>query len=69
MAKYHHATELKDHIFDSTESKVYFSGADQRQCAHFGCKNALTLMESLAGKLCTGHMNEKKIDVMKIIQH
>ncbi len=31
-------------------------------CAHFGCARPLTLIEQLAGKVCTNHMTNISID-------
>jgi hypothetical protein len=30
-------------------------------CSYFGCKKQLTLIESLAGNVCTAHMGKKKL--------
>jgi len=37
-------------------------------CAKFGCAKKLSLVESLAGKYCTNHLNEKPVDIMKVLK-
>ena len=37
-------------------------------CSHFGCKKQLTLIESLAGKVCTAHMGKKRLIQKTIIK-
>lgn len=37
-------------------------------CSHFGCARRLSLPESLAGSLCTHHMNTKPINITSTIK-
>lgn len=63
---------LEDYGLDSPSSKIYFSGTDElnkRMCSKFGCGRELTLSESLAGKKCTEHMKEKKVDATSFIHY
>lgn len=63
---------LEDYGIESQNSKIYFSGTDEsnvKMCAKFGCGKRLSLSESLAGKKCTEHMKEKKVDATSFIHY
>lgn len=38
----------------------FFKGNIEIKCAYFGCCKTLNLIESLAGKFCVHHMNNKR---------
>lgn len=45
-----------------------FDGGIKRVCSAFGCARRLSLPESLAGSLCTNHMNTKPINITSTIK-
>ncbi len=54
------------HIEDKQDR--YFTGNDPQQCSVFGCCKPLSLIEQLAGKVCTAHMTTPGIDPVRIIK-
>lgn len=47
---------------------INYKGFGHIPCSHFGCARTLSLIESLAGKYCTKHMNHLKTDPVRVVK-